>query len=107
MKEGLVKAGPTLLEPIMLVEVITPDEYVGDVIGDLSKRRGRITGQDQRNKAGVISAMVPPANMFGYDGSLRSISRCQAQYTMRFDHYRPVPHRTPDPDFPGAVGMRA
>jgi elongation factor G len=107
MKEGLAKAGPTLLEPIMLVEVITPDEYVGDVIGDLSKRRGRITGQNQRNKAEVISAMVPLANMLGYDGSLRSISRGQAQYTIHFDHYRPVPHWTPDPDFPGAVGMRA
>jgi elongation factor G len=91
MKEGLAKAGPKLLEPIMRVEVVTPKEYMGDVIGDLNSRRGRITGQDQRGNAEVINAMVPLANMFGYVNNLRSMSQGRAQYTMHFDHYEPVP----------------
>jgi elongation factor G len=96
MKEGLAKAGPKLLEPIMKVEVVTPRDYMGDVIGDLNSRRGRITGQDQRGNAEVINAMVPLANMFGYVNNLRSMSQGRAQYTMHFDHYEQVPQAVAD-----------
>ncbi len=91
MKEGLARAAPKLLEPVMRVEVVTPRDYMGDVIGDLNSRRGHITGQDQRGNAEVINAMVPLANMFGYVNNLRSMSQGRAQYTMHFDHYEPVP----------------
>jgi elongation factor G len=96
MKEGLAKASPKLLEPIMKVEVVTPRDYMGDVIGDLNSRRGRITGQDQRGNAEVINAMVPLANMFGYVNTLRSMSQGRAQYTMHFDHYEQVPQAVAD-----------
>ncbi len=96
MKEGMQKAGPKLLEPIMKVEVVTPRDYMGDVIGDLNSRRGRITGQDQRGNAEVINAMVPLANMFGYVNTLRSMSQGRAQYTMHFDHYEQVPQAVAD-----------
>ncbi len=95
-KEGISKAGPKLLEPIMRVEVVTPRDYMGDVIGDLNSRRGRITGQDQRGNAEVINAMVPLANMFGYVNTLRSMSQGRAQYTMHFDHYEQVPQAVAD-----------
>ena len=95
-KEGIQKAGPKLLEPIMRVEVVTPRDYMGDVIGDLNSRRGRITGQDQRGNAEVIGAMVPLANMFGYVNTLRSMSQGRAQYTMHFDHYEQVPQAVAD-----------
>jgi len=95
-KEGMQKAGPRLLEPVMRVEVVTPREYMGDVIGDLNSRRGRITGQDQRGNAEVINAMVPLANMFGYVNTLRSMSQGRAQYTMHFDHYEQVPQAVAD-----------
>jgi len=95
-KEGIVKAAPRLLEPVMRVEVVTPDDYMGDVIGDLNSRRGRITGQDQRGNAEVINAMVPLANMFGYVSTLRSMSQGRAQYTMHFDHYEQVPQAVAD-----------
>ncbi|MGO9786252.1 MAG: elongation factor G [Stellaceae bacterium] len=95
-KEGISKAGPKLLEPIMRVEVVTPRDYMGDVIGDLNSRRGRITGQDQRGNAEVINAMVPLANMFGYVNTLRSMSQGRAQYTMHFDHYEHVPQAVAD-----------
>ena len=95
-KEGIQKAGPKLLEPIMRVEVVTPRDYMGDVIGDLNSRRGRITGQDQRGNAEVINAMVPLANMFGYVNTLRSMSQGRAQYTMHFDHYEQVPQAVAD-----------
>ena len=95
-KEGIQKAGPKLLEPVMRVEVVTPRDYMGDVIGDLNSRRGRITGQDQRGNAEVISAMVPLANMFGYVSTLRSMSQGRAQYTMHFDHYEQVPQAVAD-----------
>ena len=75
----------------MRVEVVTPRDYMGDVIGDLNSRRGRITGQDQRGNAEVINAMVPLANMFGYVNTLRSMSQGRAQYSMHFDHYAEVP----------------
>jgi elongation factor G len=95
-KEGVMKAGPKLLEPIMRVEVVTPDEYMGDVIGDLNSRRGQVTGMDQRGNARVIDAMVPLANMFGYVNTLRSMSQGRAQYTMHFDHYEQVPQAVAD-----------
>ncbi len=91
VREGLPKASPKLLEPIMNVEVVTPEEYMGDVIGDLNSRRGQVGGMDQRGNARVISAMVPLASMFGYVNTLRSMSQGRAQYTMAFDHYDQVP----------------
>ncbi len=90
-KEGMQKSGPVLLEPIMKVEVVTPEEYMGDVIGDLNSRRGQISSMDDRGNAKVIAAMVPLSNMFGYINNLRSMSQGRAQYTMVFDHYDPVP----------------
>ncbi|MBN9306230.1 MAG: translation elongation factor G [Devosia sp. 67-54] len=90
-KEAIEKASPKILEPIMRVEVLTPEDYVGDVIGDLNSRRGQIRGTEARGIAQVIDAMVPLANMFGYVNSLRSMSQGRAQYTMTFDHYEQVP----------------
>jgi elongation factor G len=80
-----------LLEPIMKVEVVTPDDYTGSVIGDLNSRRGQVQGSEMRGNATVINAMVPLANMFGYVNQLRSMSQGRAQYTMQFDHYAQVP----------------
>jgi elongation factor G len=91
MREGLKKAGVKLLEPIMKVEVVTPEEYTGNIIGDLTSRRGQVQGQDSRGNAVVINAFVPLANMFGYINNLRSMSSGRAQFTMQFDHYEPVP----------------
>jgi elongation factor G len=91
MREGLRKAGAKLLEPIMKVEVVTPEEYTGGVIGDLTSRRGMINGQDSRGNANVIAAMVPLANMFGYINTLRSMTSGRAQFSMEFDHYEAVP----------------
>ncbi len=90
-REGAQKAGPKLLEPIMKVEVVTPEDYMGDVIGDLNSRRGQIVGTEIRGIATVVNAMVPLANMFGYVNTLRSMSQGRAQYTMQFDHYEQVP----------------
>jgi elongation factor G len=90
-REGAQKAGAQLLEPIMKVEVVTPEDYVGNVIGDLNGRRGQIQGQESRGIAVVVNAMVPLANMFKYVDTLRSMSQGRAQYTMQFDHYEPVP----------------
>jgi len=92
-REGLQKANPVLLEPIMKVEVVSPEEYVGSVIGDLNSRRGQIQGQDMRGNANVITAFVPLANMFGYVNQLRSMSQGRASYTMLFDHYEQVPNQ--------------
>ena len=91
LREGLQKGGSVLLEPIMKVEVVTPEDYTGSVIGDLNSRRGQIQGQDMRGNAVVINAMVPLANMFGYVNQLRSFSQGRANYTMQFDHYEQVP----------------
>jgi elongation factor G len=91
MREGLKKAGAKLLEPIMKVEVVTPEEYTGGIIGDLTSRRGQMQGQDSRGNANVITAFVPLANMFGYINNLRSMSSGRAQFTMLFDHYEAVP----------------
>ena len=90
-REGALKAAPKLLEPIMRVEVVTPEDYVGGIIGDLTSRRGQVRGQESRGNAAVISAMVPLANMFGYVNTLRSMSQGRAQFTMQFDHYSQVP----------------
>ncbi|WBU61386.1 elongation factor G [Paracoccus albus] len=91
MREGLRKAGAKLLEPIMRVEVVTPEEYTGSIIGDLTSRRGMVRGQDARGNANVIDAFVPLANMFGYINNLRSMSSGRAVFTMQFDHYDAVP----------------
>jgi elongation factor G len=90
-REAAPKLGVQLLEPVMKVEVVTPEEYVGNIIGDLNSRRGQIQGQEARGIAVVINAMVPLANMFKYVDTLRSMSQGRAQYTMQFDHYEPVP----------------
>ena len=90
-KEAMQQAGPQLLEPMMSVEVVTPEEYMGDIIGDLNSRRGQISNMSDRGNAKVIAALVPLAAMFGYINTLRSMSQGRAQYTMQFDHYSPVP----------------
>ncbi len=91
MRNALQKGAPVLLEPIMKVEVVTPEDYTGSVIGDLNSRRGQIQGQDMRGNANVIAAMVPLANMFSYVNNLRSMSQGRATFTMQFDHYAEVP----------------
>jgi len=95
-REGMAKASPKLLEPVMKVEVVTPEEYMGDVIGDLNSRRGQINSMDARGNARVILAMVPLANMFGYVNTLRSMSQGRATYSMHFDHYEQVPQQIAD-----------
>ncbi len=92
-REGIAAAKPVLLEPMMKVEVVTPEEYMGDIIGDLNSRRGQVQDMDQRGNARVVTAMVPLANMFGYVNELRSMSQGRAQYTMHFDHYAEVPNQ--------------
>jgi elongation factor G len=91
-KEAMQKAGPQLLEPTMKVEVVTPEEYMGDIIGDLNSRRGQVSSMEDRGNAKVITAAVPLANMFGYINTLRSMSQGRANYSMQFDHYEPVPN---------------
>ena len=96
IREAMPKLGIKLLEPVMKVEVVTPEEYMGDVIGDLNSRRGQISATDPRGNATAISAMVPLANMFGYVNTLRSMSQGRAQFTMHFDHYEQVPQAVSD-----------
>jgi elongation factor G len=96
MREGLKKAGAKLLEPIMKVEVVTPEEYTGNIIGDLTSRRGMVQGQETRGNAIVINSFVPLANMFGYINNLRSMSSGRAVFTMIFDHYEAVPQNISD-----------
>ena len=96
LREALRDGGPVLLEPIMKVEAVTPEEYTGSVIGDLNSRRGQIQGQDVRGNANVVNAMVPLANMFGYVSNLRSMSQGRATFTMQFDHYAEVPRTIAD-----------
>jgi len=96
LKDGVRKARPVLLEPVMDVEVVTPEEYLGDVMGDLSSRRGKIGGIHQRRNAQVVGASVPLAEMFGYATSLRSLSQGRAVYTMQFSHYEEVPKSKAD-----------
>ena len=95
-REGILKAKPALLEPVMKVEVVTPEEYMGDIIGDLNSRRGDVTSMDQQGNARVVGAMVPLANMFGYVNTLRSQSQGRAQFTMHFDHYSEIPQTVSD-----------
>ena len=106
LKEAAKRAKPVLLEPIMAVEVVTPQEFLGDVIGDLSRRRGRVEGQEPRGNALAVKASVPLAEMFGYATDLRSNTQGRANYTMQFDRYEEVPnslaeeiveHRTGEP----------
>ena len=95
-REGLPKSAPCLLEPIMKVEVVTPDEYMGDIIGDLNSRRGQMQSMEPRGNAQVINAHVPLADMFGYVSTLRGLSQGRAQYTMIFSHYAQVPSHVAD-----------
>jgi elongation factor G len=95
-KEAMVKAKPVLLEPIMKVEVVTPEDYMGDVIGDLNSRRGQINNMDQRGNARVLTASVPLSSMFGYVNTLRSMTQGRAQYSMVFDRYEQVPSHIAD-----------
>jgi len=95
-REGVAKAGPVLLEPMMKVEVVTPEEYMGDIIGDLNSRRGQINGMEPRGNARVVNALVPLSAMFGYVNNLRSMSQGRAQYTMTFSHYDKVPKNVAD-----------
>ncbi|MBT4687329.1 MAG: elongation factor G [Rhodospirillaceae bacterium] len=95
-RELVMSAKPKLLEPIMRVEVVTPEEYVGDVMGDLNRRRGNVTGTEARGNAQVIASLVPLANMFGYVNNLRSATQGRAQFTMHFDHYEQVPQAVSD-----------
>ena len=95
-REAMDKAAARLLEPVMKVEVLTPEEYMGDIIGDLNSRRGNVGGMEPRGNARAITAMVPLANMFGYINTLRSMSQGRAQYSMQFDHYQQVPQAVAD-----------
>lgn len=107
-KDGLRKANPVVLEPIMQVEVITPDSFVGNVIGDLSGRRGLIVGQDETDGSFVIRARVPLSEMFGYPAELRAISQATASFSMKFDHFDKVPTgKGPNDDEPKSIVMRA
>jgi elongation factor G len=106
MHEGCKHAGMKLLEPIMDVEVVTPGDFVGGVIGDINSRRGQIRDQQMRENATVIRAYVPLANLIGYDSGLRSITNDQAIHTNRFSHYAEVPQDIGPDNFPPAVGMR-
>ena len=95
-KDACTKANPKLLEPVMRVEVVTPDDFMGDVIGDLSSRRAQVSGSEARGNTTTVSAMVPLANMFGYINTLRSMTQGRAQYSMFFDHYEQVPQNVQD-----------
>ena len=95
-KQGFAKAKPVLLEPIMKVEVVTPPDYVGDVMGDISRRRGMLTGQEETPSGNTINAMIPLGEMFGYATTIRSLSQGRATFTMEFDHYEPAPSNIAD-----------
>jgi len=106
-REAARKAKPVLKEPIMEVEVVTPDEYMGDVIGDLNSRRGRIESLGQRNDAQVIRALVPLSEMFGYSTDMRSITQGRAIYSMQFHSYEPVPKSVADEIVAASTGVAA
>jgi elongation factor G len=95
-KDGCRKASPALLEPVMRVEVVLPDEYMGDIIGDLNSRRGRIEGMEARPGTQIIKALVPLSSMFGYATDMRSRTQGRATYTMHFAHYEEVPKAIAD-----------
>jgi elongation factor G len=103
-QEAAKRAKPTLLEPIFKVEVVTPEDFLGDVIGDLSRRRGRIEGQDRRGNALAVSAMVPLSEMFGYATDVRSMTQGRATYTMQFDSYDEVPPNIAEKVIEGRTG---
>ena len=106
-KEAARKAGPALLEPMMAVEVTTPEDFMGEVIGDLNSRRGQIQAMEERSGARVVKALVPLSEMFGYVGDLRSKTQGRASYTMQFDSYAEVPRNVARGDHqegPGRVG---
>jgi elongation factor G len=106
-REAARRANPVLMEPIMDVEVVTPEEYMGDVVGDLNRRRGRIQSMGQRQDAHVIKAEVPLSEMFGYSTDLRSNTQGRAIYTMQFDHYQEVPKSIADDVIATATGAVA
>lgn len=106
LREGLGKADAVLLEPLMKVEVTSPADYLGSVIGDLNSRRGQVIGTSSRGSTQIVKALVPLANMFGYANNLRSLSRGRASYTMMYSHYQAIAMPGPD-NFPPAIGMRA
>ncbi len=95
-KEGAKKANPALLEPIMKVEVVTPEEYMGDVVGDINRRRGMILGMDESPSGKVVNAEVPLAEMFGYATDLRSATQGRATYSMQFEKYQEAPANVAD-----------
>ena len=95
-REGIPQAGARLLEPLMKVEVTTPEEYMGDIIGDLNSRRGHVQGMETRGNAQIVTASVPLAEIFGYVNTLRSMSQGRAQYSMEFQNYAPVPQQVVD-----------
>jgi elongation factor G len=107
-REGIAKAGPRLLEPIMRVEVVTPEAYMSDVIGDLNSRRGLVNGMDQRTNARLINALVPFANLLGYVNALRAMTHGLGTCATAFDHYDPISSNDPfPPAHPGAaIGLR-
>ena len=109
MREAAQKAGIKILEPIMKVEVVTPEDYLGDVIGDINSRRGQIQGTDSRGNAQVVEALVPLANLFGYAKDLRTLTNGRAQCTMQFSHYDEISPNLSGPDdtFPAAAALRA
>ncbi len=107
LREVMQEAKPVLLEPIMKVEVVTPEDYTGSVISDINSRRGQIESQGMRGNANVINATVPLANTFGYSNTLRSMSHGRATFTMQFDHYEELPGPGEDPPFRPVIGMRA
>ena len=106
-REASRSANPILMEPIMEVEVVTPDEYMGDVIGDLNSRRGKIESLGQRNDAQIIKAHVPLSEMFGYSTDMRSITQGRAIYTMQFHSYQSVPKAIADEVIAASTGMAA
>jgi elongation factor G len=104
LKEAAQRAKPVLLEPIMAVEVVTPQDFLGDVIGDLSRRRGRVEGQEPRGNALAVKAAVPLSEMFGYANDLRSNTQGRANYTMQFDRYEEVPNNLAESIVEGKTG---
>ena len=104
LKDGARKASPVLLEPVMAVEVVVPEDFMGDVMGNLSSRRGRIEGMEDRGNAKVVTAKVPLKEMFGYATDLRSATQGRATYTMQFSHYEPVPQVVSEEILAKAVG---
>lgn len=108
LREALPKAQPWLLEPVMLVVALTPEDFMGEVIGDLNARRGAVQGMDHHGAACAITAMVPLASLFGYDGALRAITHGRGACTLAFDHYEPAPpNGNGGDDFPMAAAVRA